>query len=130
MALVIARWVIIVAPFLFALGAVGAAKLANRVEPSATFDVVIGPAEHAAAVPIDVTAARLVEIDVDGALIVRRDSVVQRYPRPQAYQAIEGVQRVVDVRYVITPAGHVQFAFGDYDRSRPLYITHPVLKDK
>jgi hypothetical protein len=130
MALVIARWAVIVAPFLFALGTVGAVKWANGAEPSATFDVVIGPAEHASAVPIDVTAARFVEIDAAGALIVRRDSAVERYPRPQAYQTIEGAQRAVDVRFEITPAGHVQFAFGAYDQSRPLYISHPVPKDK
>lgn len=123
MALVSSRSLALVAAALFALGAVGVVKWRAGPEPSNTFNLVIVPGEDPAVVPVDVTAARVVEIDGDGALLVRRGAVVQRYLRPQAYQAIDGTRGAVGLHFEITPAGRVQFAVGAYDPSRPLYIS-------
>src|SRR5687768_16796460 len=122
MARVTSRRLVIVGLGMFGLVALGVLRWTSTGESADAFSLTVGPGEKPGPVPVDTTESRFVEVDADGALVVRRGSTVRSFGRPQAYQEIGGARRAVDIRYEISADGLVEFALGVYDHSLPLYI--------
>jgi hypothetical protein len=90
------------------------------------YRITVPPGADPSGIPMDITGVRLVEIDQAGGLLVHRGSRIDRFAAPSAYQDINGVRHVVAARFDINASGHVRFAVGTYDATRPLVIHSPL----
>jgi len=95
---------------------------AGRLE----YDYRVSPGADPTAIGFSLQGARDLRLDDQGNLVARAgDSALLQHP-PVAYQDIDGQRQDIAVHYVLSGAGHVGFALGSYDTTKPLVID-PVL---
>ena len=85
------------------------------------YDFIINPGSDPNKIRIGFSGVRSRSLDSAGDLVLRTDGepILQRKPR--AYQNIDGIEKNVDVAYVIS-RDQVKFKIGDYDKAKPLII--------
>src|SRR5207237_2010050 len=85
------------------------------------YDFIINPGADPNKIRIGFSGVRSRSLDSAGDLVLRTDGepILQRKPR--AYQTIDGIEKNVDVAYVIS-RDQVKFKIGDYDKAKPLII--------
>ncbi|HXI42229.1 MAG TPA: SBBP repeat-containing protein, partial [Bryobacteraceae bacterium] len=91
------------------------------------YDFTLSPHADPGQVGMCFPGARSVELDSEGALVLRTDGgAAVRMLRPVAYQTERDVRHVIDARYALEANGNVRFQLAPYDKSQPLIID-PVL---
>ena len=85
------------------------------------YDFVVSPGADPNRIRLGFSGIRSTSLDTAGDLVLTTDGdpILQRKPR--AYQTIEGLEKTVDVSYVLS-SNHVKFHIGDYDKTKPLII--------
>ncbi len=86
------------------------------------YDFLIDPQTDPKTIRLSFDSGYKPRIDANGDLIISRGPVELRQVKPEAYQDIDGVRRVVSARYVLLSGNQVGFALGDYDSQQPLVI--------
>src|SRR5207249_12213418 len=64
---------------------------------------------------------RRISLDTAGDLVLTTDGDPILERKPHAYQTIDGIEKSVDVSYVIF-SNYVKFNIGEYDKTKPLII--------
>lgn len=86
------------------------------------YDFVVAPGADPRAIKFGFEGAGQIEINADGALILRASDGEWCQRRPVVYQEIDGARRFIAGRYVLDNRNRAGFEIGAYDRSRPLVI--------
>jgi hypothetical protein len=79
-------------------------------------------AETSSRIPFDFVGAMSIDLDVDGALIVRHGQDEQWRPSPRAYQVLNGIDQTVDVHFDLRNKRDVELVVGTHDSARPLVV--------
>ena len=104
------------------------------------YDFIVAPGADPASIRLRFDGAESLQIESDGDLVLQTAGREVRQRKPVAYQAVDGVRRIVPVRYLLNDVKHgighpsncvgrlppVTLQVGSYDHSRPLIID-PVL---
>ncbi|HVF29665.1 MAG TPA: SBBP repeat-containing protein [Pyrinomonadaceae bacterium] len=90
---------------------------ANQLE----YDFVVAPGSDPNQIRLTFDAAKSIEVDATGRLVIKTESTQLVKQKPIAYQTINGEKRIVQVGYAVTGNG-VTFTLGEYDRTQPLTI--------
>ena len=89
--------------------------------------VVLAPGTKPASIEVAFDGADKISTDSGGDLLIEAGSAVIRQHRPHVYQLVDGSKRIVTAEYRVLASDRVQFALGQFDRSRQLVID-PVIQ--
>jgi len=89
-------------------------------------DFVVGPGADPRAIQLEFRGADRIEVDGEGAVILRVGNEKVVWRKPLVYQQEERGRRRVVARYRLQADGRVGFEVGVYDRAKPLVID-PVI---
>jgi hypothetical protein len=85
------------------------------------YDFIVSPGSDPNRIRIGFSGVRSRSLDSAGDLVLQTESDPLLQRKPRAYQNIDGIEKNVDVAYVIS-RDQVRFKIGDYDRTKPLVI--------
>ena len=85
------------------------------------YDFVVNPGADPKKIRIAFSGIRRTSLDTAGDLVLTTDGDPILERKPHAYQTIDGIEKTVDVSYVIF-ANHVKFNISEYDKTKPLII--------
>lgn len=86
------------------------------------YDFVIAPGGDPRSIGLRFTDVGAIEIDAQGALVLRVHGDEIRQQRPLIYQDVSGVRTEISGGYSIRDANAIGFDLGSYDATRPLVI--------
>jgi hypothetical protein len=86
------------------------------------YDFRVAPGGDAHQIVLAIRGARRLEVNSDGDLVVETESGALRQRRPLAYQDVDGVRRMIPVRFTVDSDARIRFRLGAYDTSKPVTI--------
>ncbi|MGC1107643.1 MAG: SBBP repeat-containing protein [Candidatus Acidiferrales bacterium] len=95
-------------------------------EQKLEYDFIVAPGAHANLIRLRFAEAENLRIDKEGALVLETRSGEARFEAPKLYQEVKGSRRTVEGHYSLQKERTLEFAVGNYDRTKPLFID-PVL---
>ncbi len=90
------------------------------------YDFVLAPGARPERIKLAIEGADGVEIDREGALVLRVDGRSARMLKPAAWQQVDGERREIACQYRLDAQRRIAFDIGEYDSSKQLVID-PVL---
>jgi len=85
------------------------------------YDFVVNPGADPKKIRLAFSGIRRISLDTAGDLVLTTDGDPILERKPHAYQTIDGIEKSVDVSYVIF-SNYVKFNIGEYDKTKPLII--------
>ncbi|MFN8164705.1 MAG: T9SS type A sorting domain-containing protein [Bacteroidia bacterium] len=92
------------------------------------YDIICKPGFDKSTIAIRFEGIDLITVSENGHLILHTSIGQLEFPQPVVYQKINGVQKSISAKYVVTDKNILHFEIGDFDASQPLVIDPIALR--